>query len=56
MPHRGAQALIRERTRLAVLNRRVFPYLALVTLNSGEEIPAASSRRLRSFQAGWVLR
>jgi hypothetical protein len=24
--------------------------------NSGEEIPAASSRRFRSFQAGWVLR
>src|SRR6187431_2509357 len=23
---------------------------------SGEETPAASSRRLRSFQAGWVLR
>jgi hypothetical protein len=23
---------------------------------SGEEIPAASSRRLRSFQAGWMLR
>jgi hypothetical protein len=23
---------------------------------SGEEIPAASSLRLRSFQAGWVLR
>ena len=23
---------------------------------SGEEIPAASSRRLRSFQAGWTLR
>jgi voltage-gated potassium channel len=35
MPPRGAQALIRERTRLAVVNRRVFPYLALVTLVSG---------------------
>ena len=32
MPSGRAQSFVRERAQLAVVNRRVFPYLALVTL------------------------